>query len=562
VEQAQLRSTFERKAENYTAHIQRELYRSIGVIESIAGLFNSSIYVEREEFSEFVAGPLSQHTEIQALEWLPMVPDDKRAFFEEKARRSGMAGFQFTERLEQGVMTKAKQRARYYPVFYMEPLEGNEAALGYDLGSDPVRLKAILRAVGTGLTTTSLRITLVQETRDQFGFLILRPVYTKGAPVKTPEDREKNLMGLTLGVYRIGDLIDKSLEKTQKEKIGFYLFDDSASLEKEFLYYNSVDSGEAENEPTPGLRNKIQESFHFRTKLDVPGREWSLLFYPNPDYFKEGAGNSWWLLAGGLLFTSLLGGFFLVVTGHTRTMENLMSDLTATNRALEREMVERRKVEESLQASLTEKEILLQEIHHRVKNNLQMVSGLLSLQARHIDNEKARKIYLESENRVMSMALIHENLYSKKDLGRISFPDYIGDLSRNISSTYGQEKRDIKILFDIEQVDLIMDTAIPAGLIINELLTNAYQHAFPGGREGKITIGFSLAAEKEYTLIVKDNGAGMSANQDLSNYKSLGLSLVKTLVELLKGQIEVMHQDGTTFIITFQEYREAGTDLH
>ena len=207
-------------------------------------------------------------------------------------------------------------------------------------------------------------------------------------------------------------------------------------------------------------------------------------------------------------------------------------------------------------------EILLQEIHHRVKNNLQMVSGLLSLQARHIDNEKTRMIYLESESRVMSMALIHENLYRTKDLGRISFSDYVRDLSRNISSTYDHGKGKVEIFFEMEPASLVMDTAIPAGLVINELLTNAFQHAFPEDRDGMITIGFQVERENNYTLTVKDNGVGISVDRGLDGYSSLGLSLVKTLVELLGGQVEVSHQDGTIFTITFKEYLEAGTEMH
>ncbi len=562
VEKARLRLTFERKAESYTAHIQRELYRSIGVIESIAGLYNSSVVVEREEFRRFVAGPLASHKEILALEWIPSVSDEERASFEQNAIKSGFNGFQFTERKEQGIMIRAGERARYYPVFYLEPFEGNEAALGYDLGSDPTRLKAIERSTRTGQTTSSSRITLVQETGDQVGFMILSPVFTRGTSLASAEDREKNLAGFTLGVFRIGDLIEKSLEDTRKEKIGFYIFDETSSPEKEFLYHHSADSGDKESEPLSDLSGQIQDKDHFVTTLDIPDRKWSIVFYPTATFKAAGVGSSWWILAGGLLFTSLLGGFYLYVAQHTRKVEKLMAELRSINESLNKEMLERGKVEENLQASLAEKEILLQEIHHRVKNNLQMVSGLLSLQARHIDNEKTRMIYLESESRVMSMALIHENLYRTKDLGRISFSDYVRDLSRNISSTYDRAKGKVEIFFEMEPASLVMDTAIPAGLVINELLTNAFQHAFPEDRDGMITIGFQVERENNYTLTVKDNGVGISVDRGLDGYSSLGLSLVKTLVELLGGQVEVSYQDGTIFTITFKEYLEAGTEIH
>jgi two-component sensor histidine kinase len=209
-----------------------------------------------------------------------------------------------------------------------------------------------------------------------------------------------------------------------------------------------------------------------------------------------------------------------------------------------------------------EKEVLLQEIHHRVKNNLQVISGLLDLQSYHITDAKSKEIYKESQNRVITMALIHEELYQARDLARVDYGIYIRNLAGNLFKSYAVDPEKVKLELDVEDVQLVVDTAIPCGLIINELVSNALKHAFPGDREGKVQIIFKLPDDGRYHLEVRDNGVGIPGDFDMVKTPSLGLHLVTVLVSQLAGDMEIKTEEGTSFIIDFAEYLEAGAKLY
>jgi PAS domain S-box-containing protein len=220
--------------------------------------------------------------------------------------------------------------------------------------------------------------------------------------------------------------------------------------------------------------------------------------------------------------------------------------------SISRDITERKLHEEQLKKSLAEKEILLKEIHHRVKNNLQVISSLLNLQARYIKDEQARELFKESQNRVRSMALIHEKLYQSKDLARIDFAEYIRDLVMNLFSAYRINSDVITPKVDICGVILSVDVAIPCGLIISELVSNSIKYAFSAGREGEILISLLPEGNNGYTLTVSDNGIGFPKDLDIMNTETLGLQLVTTLTDQLQGTIELNTDRGTEFKIKFQ----------
>ena len=225
--------------------------------------------------------------------------------------------------------------------------------------------------------------------------------------------------------------------------------------------------------------------------------------------------------------------------------------------AIERELREaevrlaRRQAEEQLKASLAEKEALLKEIHHRVKNNLQIISSLLSLQADYLQDNQAIEIFKDSQNRIESMALIHEKLYQSKNLARIEISDYIQDLVTNLVCSYQGNSNTITFNINIEDILLSIDTAIPCGLIVNELVTNSLKHAFPSNETGEIRIDLHLNANNKLTLIVSDNGIGFTKNYDFQNTESLGLQLVNALTHQMEGTIELNVDGGTEIKITF-----------
>lgn len=218
---------------------------------------------------------------------------------------------------------------------------------------------------------------------------------------------------------------------------------------------------------------------------------------------------------------------------------------------------ERKHAEEKINASLKEKEVLLREIHHRVKNNMQIISSLLSLQSGDIEEKKYLDMFNESRNRIKSMALVHEQLYQSTDLAKIDLNNYIRALVNSLLSFYELLTRNISLKVDIDNIALGIDTAIPCGLVINELVTNSLQHAFPDGRDGEINIivkNHETAGKKNIDLTVSDNGTGMPADLEIQGTKSLGLKLVVTLIEdQLKGSFKLNRENGTEFRISFRE---------
>ena len=221
-----------------------------------------------------------------------------------------------------------------------------------------------------------------------------------------------------------------------------------------------------------------------------------------------------------------------------------------------RDIAARKLAEAHLKSSLKEKEVLLKEIHHRVKNNLQIISSLLNLQSGYIQDPQAGELFKESRNRVKSMALIHERLYQSKDLARIDFAEYVRNLTTHLFRSYGVTARAVSLQIAVDNILLDIDTAIPCGLIINELVTNSLKYAFPPGLEGEIRIGLHRESNGQLALNVSDNGTGLSPDFDFQKTESLGLQLVNTLTDQLQGQIEIERQGGTTFKILLHPHHE------
>lgn len=201
--------------------------------------------------------------------------------------------------------------------------------------------------------------------------------------------------------------------------------------------------------------------------------------------------------------------------------------------------------------SLKEKEILLREIHHRVKNNLQIISSLLNLQAGQITDEYARKQYAVSNERIRAMAMVHEKLYESKDLTGIDFGDYVSSLAHglNISCNPDPSRIRLKIAVDREPVELKLDAAIPCALILNELVMNGFKHAFPGDLAGEISVRF-IRGKESNQLIVADNGIGLPENFDIESSSSLGLQLVTVLSEQVEAKLQIVNEGGAKFVLS------------
>ncbi|MBF0328878.1 MAG: MASE1 domain-containing protein [Nitrospirae bacterium] len=220
------------------------------------------------------------------------------------------------------------------------------------------------------------------------------------------------------------------------------------------------------------------------------------------------------------------------------------------------DITERKRTDEQIKRSLEEKTVMLKEIHHRVKNNMQVIYSLLSLQAKSIADETVRDNLEESKNRVKSMAMIHERLYRSADLAHIEFKDYLKSLAGSIANTY--RIHDVAISVDMEPVFLDVNMGIPCGLIVNELLSNSLKYAFPEGKKGTVKVGINRDGEGNYVLFVEDNGIGFPAEIDFLNTKTLGLELVKGLTRQINGKAELSRGAGTRFSITFPDSADTG----
>ncbi len=250
------------------------------------------------------------------------------------------------------------------------------------------------------------------------------------------------------------------------------------------------------------------------------------------------------IIFGEMRFALENGMLHSKVKSHLKTVQE-------HNIRLNQEIDERKLVEEQAKKSLKEKEILLREIHHRVKNNMQIISSLLNLQSQYVKDKESLEMFKESRDRILSMAFVHEKLYQSEDLAKIDFDGYTRSMAQHLLRTCSIDPGAVRLSINCSDMFLSINDAIPCGLIINELISNALKHAFPEGEKGEITIDFYSNEDNRLTLVVSDTGIGLPEDIDISDAKTLGLQLISDLVDQLKGTLEIERDGGTAFRITF-----------
>lgn len=208
--------------------------------------------------------------------------------------------------------------------------------------------------------------------------------------------------------------------------------------------------------------------------------------------------------------------------------------------------------EENFRTSLEEKELLLRELHHRVKNNMQIISSLLSLQTQHIKDERDLKIFESSQNRVKTMSLIHDELYSSQDFSHINLSEYIHNITKELLTSHIEDPGRVKLTVNVEDVRMELETAIPLGLLINEIVANSVNHAFPNDQKGEIIVELKRDGDA-FILKMSDDGVGIPEDIDFEKAETLGFQLINSLTNQLDGQIEMHSNNGTSFIVKFKE---------
>ena len=238
-----------------------------------------------------------------------------------------------------------------------------------------------------------------------------------------------------------------------------------------------------------------------------------------------------------------------------RKLEDKLLQVEETNAALERDIAERMRVEEQLKASLAEKQVLLRELYHRTKNTLQVIRSMLVLQAAKTPaNAEVQKLVRDAENRILAISLVHQKLYQSHDLSRINIAEYLEELAQLILKSYRITPQSIALAFDIEALPLLLDTAIPCGLIVHELLSNAIRHAFVDGRNGEIAIKLFRNAGGKLELHIGDNGVGVPQGFNFRQQQSLGLQMAFAIAEhQMQGTVRVTGDNGVRYVIEFPD---------
>ncbi len=349
-QKAELHQAYQQEGAPLALVLGRSVENTLEAIASISGLYAASNEVDRNEFRAFFEHTFGNNGEIQAVEWIPRISAEDRAAYEAAARRDGFVEFDISEQNASGETVAAAARREYFPVYFIEPLEGNEAAVGFDLASDPSRREALNRARDTGKIAATQRIRLVQEDKDQFGFLAVVPIYRAGYVPQTIEARREFLAGFAVGVFRMGDFLGSAMAQLPTSSyLDVYILDAAATPGEALLYFRG---GAGEDRPRLSEDELLLGGYE-KTTLAVADRTWLLVFVPPPGFQVPATPVPWMMAAFGLLLTILFMLFLRATQNRTRLVEQTVfertAELSAVNRVLEDEMAERQHAEQLLQ---------------------------------------------------------------------------------------------------------------------------------------------------------------------------------------------------------------------
>jgi signal transduction histidine kinase/ActR/RegA family two-component response regulator len=569
-----------RCAENRMMALQRGLEAGYLVLESMSAFHDSAAAMSRQDFKRLVRPLLKNNIAVQALEWIPRVALAQRPAYEAAARADGYERFGITQRESQGRMISAEEREEYFPVYYVEPYRGNEIALGFDLASNAIRKQALETARNSGQMTATARITLVQETEKQFGFLIFIPIYHGESSSLDRTDRRARLQGFMLGVFRIGDLVQKAFSYLDPQGIDVVLEDMSAPEDERFLYYHPY-RGDAQPISDPALHpHQRPARFSHTNVIDVAGRRWRLTCIAAPDFV---AARRCWLPLALLVITilcSALAAAYLFSTIRSKNryrqamglLQNKIDTCDQVEKALD-ESQNRLRQAQKMEAIGT----LAGGIAHDFNNILAAITGFCELAMARNGNESARQSDLRQILKAAdrATALVRQILtfsrQHKEEPKPIQIAPIIKEVAKLLKATLSA---DIELHTDIRNYqDPILADPISIHQVIMNLCTNA-AHAMKetGGRlelalgpaDPETIAAFGLADPSDsmwLNLRVSDTGHGMTPEIMESIFDpyfttkapgegtGLGLSVVHGIVKKCGGDIRVQSQKGkgTTF---------------
>lgn len=397
-------------------------------------------------------------------------------------------------------------------VRHVYPYEENKRAIGFDILSDPVQKDEALLAIRNRSLIFAGPLNLVQGGLAVVG----------RGPVFLERDGKEEFWGFTIVILRMPTIIKYGrLDQLEAKGYSYRLAKRNPQTGAEIPFFNSDVT----------LNNPVSE------RIVVPNGEWVLEVAPTHGWSAAQRTIPTMLLS---LLLSFVGGVFVwYMARQPELLKRLVDDRTA----------ELLRSERRLNASLKEKELLLKEIHHRVKNNLQVISSLLGMQSQTVTDGQAREAYADSIRRIRSMAMVHENLYRSDDLSQINFQEYLLTMTRELGRSLHRDGIELRV--DAENITLGIDTAVPCGLIVNELVSNALKHAFPKRDNGIVVVTFKRLNESTLLLEVHDNGIGFPRGSDFRSMSSMGMSIIRTLTDQISGTIKLDSSAGTRFSIVY-----------
>ncbi len=535
---------FAHLAQEQIQAIRAKVSTTLATLRSIRGLFNASEAVDRGEFRAFVQS-LEAEGSVQALEWIPRVPQARRRDYEQAAARDGFPGFQLTERSSQGSMVRAGNREAYFPVYFVEPLAGNERALGFDLGSNATRRAALEQAMKSGQEVATARITLVQETGAQYGFLIFIPVFREGATPDGGNTRGSDVEGFGLGVFRVGDLVSSALSERDGagSPIEVHVFDQTAPPGQQLLYPKG-----SPFEASADLGSPIREE----TVVRFAAREWLIVAAPaKGSVFTQASSVPWLVLVLGLIITGLTAVCFVVVINRTKYANRLVAlrtgDLVRSNQERERLLVKLSKTNEELES-------FAHVASHDLKAPLRGIDNLVSW----IVEDPETQLSPESEHnatrlrtRVNRLEALLDGLLEYSSAGRLKTDAEPVD-SRQLCEQIVEylappEGLTISVAPNLPR----FTTAKPAlETVLRNLIGNAIKHN--DLMEGRIEVS-AHDRRDAYQFTVRDDGPGIDPAHHERIFEifqtlvprskvessGIGLSIVKRLVEAAGGNVRV-----------------------
>lgn len=569
----------ERRASDFTLALNQSIARDVEVLQHIVSLFDSSERVMRDEFRLFTQRALAAHPGIQALEWIPRVPHAARGAHEAAARADGLTGFSLREKGRAGGMVAAEIRDEYFPVYYVEPMQGNAAAVGFDLASNPVRSEALKRARDNAAPVTTGRITLVQETGEQFGFLIFVPVFTRGDLPQAVSERRERLMGFALGVYRVGDMVETILTGRVAQEFDIAVFDAAAEAGVSRLYYRSAQA-HASPPPAP-TENEIRSGRHLATELHLPGRTWTLYLRPATGAgWLQGHWQEWGALVIGLSFTVLLSVYLMSSMGRTRKISVLVAQrteaLSEANDRLEHEAEERKRTQtalaeraDALEKSNAELEQFAYIASHDLQEPLRMVSSYTQLLSKRyrgkLDANADEFIHYAVDGAKRMQRLLQDLLdYSRvgskgKSLVPTDSADVLAAACANLKTKIEAENADISA----GPLPEVCGDDVQLTQVFQNLIGNALK--FRGEEPASVRVE-ARADGDQWVFSIADNGIGLDAQYSERIFQvfqrlhtqtaypgtGIGLAVCKKVIERHGGRIWVESEpgSGSTFLFS------------